>query len=354
MIYQIKFPAKMPVSNRRSGCLGLAVALTMVLTACGGGSATSPDVTAGDGADSAGEGGARVAPGGKDNKGGSANGGASGAVDCDLLATETSVLNESIYHSGFEVALGSAVLTPATESCTPGDVAVDATFRNRGSDPYQFDAEVILTSGGHDYALSFATDIPRVPAARTGKGVLHFAVDRDFSLSDATLTFGGARLHQALVPLGAESPDAFTSLMAYTVPLMGKFTAGTLQFDMKGGYIRPDQPWDHTTLDKKHYNVLLLFSATYVASNGAGGNNTDKDNFSLKLPDGTSVAADDGPIELFSNVGTTLDDLYVSFTVPGPMEGKFALEAIGRWGQKYAAASIVMPFEVPHIAEFGE
>jgi hypothetical protein len=264
------------------------------------------------------------------------------------------VLNESIFHSGFEVALGTAVLTPATESCAPGDLAIDATFQNRGADAFQFGSQMLVTSGGNDYPTTSTADLPTVPGGRSGKGTLHFAVDDKFTLNNATLIVGSTSEHEALVPLGAKSPDDFVSLEPADAPPMGKFTAGTLQFDMNGGYIRADQPWDHTTLDNKHFNITLLFSATYPASNGLGGDNISGDNFDLVLPDGTAVAPDDAPVELLDNAGTTKDGLDMTFTVPGPIEGNFVLEASGLWGQSLAAVSIEMPFAVPHIAAFGK
>lgn len=357
MIYAEKIPTsrKVLVWGPCSASLGLLAAVATLLAACGGSPAnTATQEIAG----SAGEAGAAPAlgEGGTSGKAGSSAGGAAGAVDCDQRVTKSSVLNESIFHSGFEVALGTAVLTPATESCAPGDLVIDATFHNRGGDAFQFGPEMLVTSGGNDYAYSPSsyTDIPAVPGGRTGKGTLHFNVDTKFDLNDATLIVGGAYEHKAVVPLGAKSPDTFVSLDPPDATLMGKFTAGTLQFDMKGGYIRADQPWDHTTLDEDHYSITLLFSATYIASTGLGGDNISRDNFDLLLPDGTAVAPDDAPVELLDNLGTTLDDLSMTFTVPGPMEGKFALEASGRWGKNDAAVSIAMPFVVPHIAAFGK
>ena len=344
------------VSGRRSTSLGPLVAVAALLAACGGGAASAGGEAGASGsADDAGASGEALSSnGGAAGRVSSNEAGAAGTVDCDQRKTATSPLNESIYHSGFEVALGSAVLTPATANCDPGDLAVDATFRNRGSDAFQFGPEMIVTSGGHEYSPSLSSaDIPLVPGSRTGKGTLHFMVDRGFVLDDATLIVGGANEHQAIIPLGSKSPDAFVSLVSADATLMGKFAAGTVEFDMKGGYIRADQPWDHTTLDKSHYSVTLLFSATYTASNG-GGDNILSDNFDLKLSDGTAVAPDDASNVLLDNVGTTLDDLNVTFTVPGPMEGQFALEASGRWGQGAAVVSIAMPFEVPHNAAFGK
>jgi hypothetical protein len=43
----------------------------------------------------------------------------------------------------------------------------------------------------------------------------------------------------------------------------------------------------------------------------------------LRLPDGTTVAADEGPIELRSP-GTTLPDQFVRFTIADPAAGEYA------------------------------
>src|SRR6266581_9323499 len=125
MIYLEKNPtsSKALVSARCSASLGLLVALSALLAACGGSPTNAgPEAIAGG----AGKAGAAsiLGAGGTGGKAGLSAGGAAGAVDCDQRTTESSVLNESIFHSGFEVALGTAVLTPATESCAPGDLAV--------------------------------------------------------------------------------------------------------------------------------------------------------------------------------------------------------------------------------------
>ena len=45
-------------------------------------------------------------------------------------------------------------------------------------------------------------------------------------------------------------------------------------------------------------------------------------NLALELPDGTTIAANDGSIELLT-LGTTLPDQRVRFTIPDPAEGEY-------------------------------
>jgi hypothetical protein len=45
-------------------------------------------------------------------------------------------------------------------------------------------------------------------------------------------------------------------------------------------------------------------------------------NLALELPDGTTIAADDGPIELLT-LGTTLPDQRVRFSIPEPTAGAY-------------------------------
>jgi hypothetical protein len=61
-------------------------------------------------------------------------------------------------------------------------------------------------------------------------------------------------------------------------------------------------------------------------------------NLALELPDGTAVAADDGPIELlFAN--TTLPNQQVRFTIPTPVEGTYGLILIDDTNDKRNAVS---------------
>ncbi len=68
---------------------------------------------------------------------------------------------------------------------------------------------------------------------------------------------------------------------------------------------------------------------------------------------GTSAAPDDAPIELTA-AGATVRGLELSFVVPRPAQGEYALVARGIWGEQRARIEVKHPFQVGPLPTFGE
>ena len=64
-------------------------------------------------------------------------------------------------------------------------------------------------------------------------------------------------------------------------------------------------------------------------------------NLALELPDGTTIVADDGPIE-WPTLGTTLPDQWVRFTIPDPAAGEYRFVLI----DDTEDVRKVIPFEI--------
>lgn len=267
------------------------------------------------------------------------------------------MLEQPIWQTGFKVTLGTAVLQPATPSCSPGLLTIDAEFENRTSESFSFPARILLSSAGQDYEVSNgASEIPEVPGGRKGKGSFAFTVDRGFTLEDAALIFGGADRHQALVELGKEPSEQVVTLEPQTVPIKGQFAAGKLAFSVEGAFVSADAYWEHDSLAQDEAGLRVDFNATYSGSGWAGGVLLSDENLSLELPDGTSIVPLKAPLELFEQAGTTISDLWVRFIIPAPVAGQYKLTATGRWAGENQTewAEAQFPFELPSMPTFGE
>jgi hypothetical protein len=273
---------------------------------------------------------------------------------CSERVPETIDVDQAFWHSGFNVTIKEALLVRPTAACSLGMLELNAEFYNRGGETYRFDARTLVTSAGRDYPGSLAdSDVPNVPGQRTGTGTLAFVINRDFVLDRASLVVGGADEHQAVVPLGDQSPDDLVSLEPQEFEVKEKFDAGGMSFTVDSMLVRADSPSQHGTLDPDVLEISFYFSATLERS-FQRGSVLSRDSFLLDLPNGTSVAPVYAPVELLDHWGSTIADLVVLFHVPRPEEGEYALVVGGRWNsgnQDWAEGQLA--FDLPQQAVFG-
>jgi hypothetical protein len=232
----------------------------------------------------------------------------------------TVTLGKAFWFAGFKVTLDDASFTP--QGLGGGGVAINATFENLGSNVASFDGTLVLTQGGSSYSTAADTQLPSVPGGTMGKGRITFQVPETFTFQDASLTSGIPDNQQAVVPLGATGEAVTLEPKAITVS--GKATAGVLVVQVSGGEMRADVPENHLQVAKEHFALTLNFSVKNTSDFAGGYPFGYAGILSLRLPDGTTVAADDGPIELLSP-RTTLPDQVVRFTINDPSAGTYAL-----------------------------
>jgi hypothetical protein len=232
------------------------------------------------------------------------------------VATPASVeIGQGFWFAGFHVTLGSASFDPSV-----GLVTVDATFENLGSEPAVFDGTSSLVSGGSSYESSATESLPTVPGMRTGSGEFVFDVDEGFAFEDASLTFGVADINQAVVPLDVTGEAV--SLEPVPFAVSGEASAGAIAVDLTDAEVRADVPEEHGQVEAGHKALTIGFDVTNHGSYAGGFAFSYGLNLALELPDGTTIAADDGPIELLA-LGTTLPDQWVRFTIPDPATGEY-------------------------------
>lgn len=234
----------------------------------------------------------------------------------ESVATPASVeVGEEFWFAGFHVDLGAASFDPSL-----GLVTIDATFENLGSEPAVFDGTPALASGGAFHESSATQSLPMVPGQSTGAGQLVFDVDEAFKFEGAVLTIGLAENQQAVVPF--EATDETVTLEPAPFELSGDTSAGAIAVDLIGAELRADVPEEHGQVEAGYQALTIGFDVTNHGSYAGGFAFSYGSNLALELPDGTTIAADDGPIELLT-LGTTLPDQWVRFTVPEPAAGEY-------------------------------
>jgi hypothetical protein len=278
---------------RRRPALFLVLTASMLLAACGGG---------GDD-----EGSPTSAPAVDDTTTTTSAGGAADTVD----------VGATVWFAGFELTFGEAAYDP-----TEGSVTIETTFENAGTDTAALDATLVLEAAGTSYELDdFESELPQVPGGTNNTGTLAFAVEDSFAFDDAVLTVGSPAVAQAVVPLGSEGE--LVTLEPRDVSITGSATAGQLSIDAHAGVLRADVPETHRQMEAGELALTITFDVTNSGT-GGGGYAFGPDNLALTRPDGTTVAEDDGPIELLGHQAT-LPDQEVRFVVDDPAAGTYAL-----------------------------
>ena len=164
-------------------------------------------------------------------------------------------------------------------------------------------------------------------------------MDEAFAFEGAVLTFGVAEINQAVVPL--DTAGETVSLEPIPFDVSGKASAGAIAVDLTDAELRADVPEEHGQIEAGHKALTIGFDVSNHGSYAGGFAFSYGLNLALELPDGTTIAADDGPIELLT-LGTTLRDQWVRFTIPDPAAGEYRFVLI----DDTEDVRKVIPFEI--------
>jgi hypothetical protein len=256
-------------------------------------------------------------PGSKSSTGGggSSSGGASTESGGAGVAG-TVTLNKEFWHSGFHITLGQVQYTPAPKVtpgafAVPGKVLMQAKFENLGPETFGYNPTMSLAVGNNQYTDIDSQDqkLPNVPGKATGTGVIAFSVDNKFDLAKAVMTVGSGQFNQAVIPLGQSGK--LVSLAPIKVAITGSLVLPMLyKLDVTGGDLSYDNPLNHQEEDAGSQLLVVHFTKTALVDTCC----ITAQQFSVKLPDGTAVAAD--RVEECCGIGatgTTKPDQYVTF-----------------------------------------
>jgi hypothetical protein len=272
-------------------------------------------------------------------------------------ASEDSVeVNQSYWHAGFKVTLGTATLE--TDELGIPTVTIDAVFENLGDTDATPDSQLALTSGTTSYGTgSLAEDIPNVPAGLTSNGTLAFDVDDDFAFENATLIVGNPENNQAFIPLGPEGEELVT-LEPQTIAATGTVTAGAVTARVTGAELRADLPDRHSEMEAGQLALTVFFEVDVGTGIAIGQGVFQSPNVALILPDGTAVAVISDGVSgvnepLQGKEGTTIQDLSVRFAVETPAPGTYQFVVRGNYGPGGSMVEGQVSFEVPEPAASG-
>jgi hypothetical protein len=269
-------------------------------------------------------------------------------------AATTATINQDFWHAGWKVTLEDAALS--TDEFGAATVTINATFENLGETDSSFNSQLALTSGGNSYTSDdFNSELPTVPAGLTNDGVFAFTVDEQFSFDDATLTVGAPEGNQAVVPLGANSPDELVTLEPQVIAVNGSATAGPIAFTVTEAEIRADRPDWSDQVEAGKLAMTVRFEVTPGAGIEIGEGVLQSQNVALMQPDGTALAVlDDGRSGvnelLQGREGTTISDLSARFLIDAPAEGDYVFIIRGPYGPDRAEVEGQVIITVPAAA----
>jgi hypothetical protein len=342
-------------------------ALTMAVTACGGGGEqevtemgpggtvlrqegdATPTTGAADApADGDGDGGAEPT-----SEGDGTTEGGGGAAD------RAAVAGTVVHYDGWVFELGEVRLGPGDpdQGGEPGQLlVVEVLIDNPGRDDEAPPREdFTLQADGVDVPFTVpltgegSEPLPVVPSGSRGSGQLVFAgLSADVSLDSTELVFGPSDVHQARVPLGGG--DAVT-LDPIEVTSPGTGTAGEVTLTITGGRLDYGDTITHYPVPADKAILTLDLDATASAALGGYDRNLQGAHLRLQLPDGTSLATrQDGlsdPNEII-RASSTLQGMRARFEVPADTSGPLQLVLSGTFAADCCTeVEGLVPFELP-------
>jgi hypothetical protein len=260
------------------------------------------------------------------------NNGSSTTVNVGPGVKADKTLGTEIWHNGFHVTLVDVTYKPPEKASPSGfkyntsEVIINAKFENLGPDTTHFYSELAVASNGQSYTSRGDSEkLPNVPGKAATNGVIALVTDEKFNLDDAVLTIGNAAGNQAVAPLG--SKGKLVDLKPRQLTVTGSITLpdeATLTFT--GATLSYDNPASHREEDKDNQLLTLKFS---VLGTGTSSCCLNRDTYSLKIPDGTAIAADSEDSAVPTK-GTTKADQNVEFIIKSPVEGDYDLIVKGK------------------------
>lgn len=260
------------------------------------------------------------------------------------LPPVTQAVNHAVYYAGFKLGLGTATLHTNDFGTRVVDIAT--TVGNEGTDPETFGSTLDLFAAGKHYSPDdVGTKLPTVAGQAQTNGNISFDVDDKFAFGDAVLTIGHPSHEQVVLPLGAPTAGGGVSidLAPATFAVTGTASTGPLRLTVSDVVLRADNPKDHLEAEKGKRFLSITFDVTDTSGFPAGYAFTHE-NVALKLPDGTQLAPDDGPIQLL-NPNSTLSGQTARFTVPAPGRGSYQVVLIDDIAAPHTTSAI--PITVP-------
>jgi hypothetical protein len=251
----------------------------------------------------------------------------------------TRTIGKTGSYEGFAITVVDATAEETSGfSGSSASVKVDFSYKNLGTEPTkppEADIEVAGESAEGFY------DTPRIPGEGTAKGSVTVTVanpasssssssssskkakpiDLDKALDTVTLVYGDAADNQTKIPLAASG--TVSSIEPKKLTTTGTITQGQLIVELKSATFSPS----YESGEKGKGLLDVRFKLSCSADCQGQGHGVGVEEFSLKLPDGTSVVADDRSEYCCDAIypGTVSDGErnVLTFVVPLPGTGSY-------------------------------
>ncbi|WP_157106539.1 hypothetical protein [Nocardia arthritidis] len=227
------------------------------------------------------------------------------------------------WYDGFDITVDKATVVP--DEYGGAKLRIDITYKNTTLDDHTLSITPSLLVGREvDGGAIF--DSPAVPGNGSATGNATTSVpsakDAEHLIDTMTIVYGKAADNQTKIPLAAAG--RVDSVQPRTLPISGTLVQDQTTIRVTGGRISPS----YTANENGKSDLALRIALVGGAGIPAGGANIYYDYFTVRTPDGQTVAADiRGPINELLNANETIDNPknYVVFVVPSPGAGPYTV-----------------------------
>jgi hypothetical protein len=239
--------------------------------------------------------------------------------------TQSFDINKTVWHSGMKLTFGKLSYDP-TKEYPEAKLSIDTTVENISPTGVQGSPAFTIKANNKFIQGEFNNDLRTVPAGETGKTTVDFRMISDEDpgdLSAGELQVGDSKSVNAIVPFGTGgelvdlAPKVLLDKPVSKSTKTGKVTWNTCS-------LQADLPSDHEQVEKDMRTVVCYLDMQQTVSVPAG-EAVDPGNFILRVPDGSVVAADEGPIQAFYRK-KKITDTEVIFKIRWPAPGKYKME----------------------------
>lgn len=239
--------------------------------------------------------------------------------------TQSFDINKTVWYSGMKLTFGKLSYDPAKEY-PEAKLTIDTTVENVAPTGVEGSPAFTIKAKGDFIDGQFSKDFHTVPAGETGRTTVDFLLIGDKPVGDLSageLLVGDSKSVNAIVPFaaGGQLVDLAPRVLL-DKPVFKSTKTGKVTYEKCS--LRADLPSDHDQVEKDMRTVVCYLDMQQTVAKHAG-EAVDHSNFILRVPDGSVVAADEGPIEAFYQK-RKITDREVIFKIQWPAPGAYRME----------------------------
>ena len=231
-------------------------------------------------------------------------------------------LDQQVRVGDFELTFSTAKVSADQYDTVTVEVPVETTNVSDETGTPLSQVRDINLEVGSAFINRVEKDLASLPGGKDGKGSLNFTItDKELdpdTIKDAVLTIGGAQENQAVVPFGSKGEAV--ELADVQVDLTASLDAAGTKVDFADAAASYSRNGRLMPADTASLTVEVTLSPAGV--DGLGENWTGKD-FSLTVPDGTSVLGDGVNAAVYPT--TAPNKAMLTFDVGTPLKGTYEL-----------------------------